>query len=122
MLLFEKFNLGGGLLYCALHLFALIDVTGKCYFWERKNNLRVMTTIAIRERLRNYIEVADDKKIKAMYVLLEEEIENEVLEYPEELKGQLDAAAEYYNAGGKMVSQSEMQRRLKKVLQVGKRV
>ena len=33
-----------------------------------------MTTIAIREKLQDYIRVADDKKVKAIYSLLEEEI------------------------------------------------
>jgi hypothetical protein len=33
-----------------------------------------MTTAAIREKLHNYISVADDKKIKAIYTLLEEQI------------------------------------------------
>ena len=33
-----------------------------------------MTTIAIRERLVDYIRVADDKKVKAIYALLEDQI------------------------------------------------
>jgi hypothetical protein len=33
-----------------------------------------MTTTAIREKLHNYISIADDKKIKAIYTLLEEQI------------------------------------------------
>jgi len=33
-----------------------------------------MTTTAIREKLRNYISVAEDKKVKAIYNLLEDEI------------------------------------------------
>jgi hypothetical protein len=33
-----------------------------------------MTTTAIRERLYDYIRVADDKKIKAIYTLLEDQI------------------------------------------------
>jgi hypothetical protein len=33
-----------------------------------------MTTAAIRERLCDYIKVADDKKIKAIYTLVEDEI------------------------------------------------
>ncbi len=33
-----------------------------------------MTTSAIREKLYDYIRVADDKKIKAIYMMLEDEI------------------------------------------------
>ena len=33
-----------------------------------------MTTVAIRQKLSNYLQVADDKKIKAMYALLEDDI------------------------------------------------
>jgi len=33
-----------------------------------------MTTAAIRERLYDYIRVADDKKIKAIYTMLEDQI------------------------------------------------
>jgi len=33
-----------------------------------------MTTAAIRERLYDYIRVADDKKIKAIYALVEDQI------------------------------------------------
>ncbi len=33
-----------------------------------------MTTAAIRERLYDYIRVADDKKVKAIYALLEDQV------------------------------------------------
>jgi len=36
-----------------------------------------MTVGAIREKLSDYIRIADDEKIKAMYVLLRNEIEEE---------------------------------------------
>jgi len=36
-----------------------------------------MTTAAIREKLHEYIRVADDKKLKAIYTILENEIEEE---------------------------------------------
>ena len=36
-----------------------------------------MTTAAIRERLYDYIRVADDKKIKAIYMMLEDDIVEE---------------------------------------------
>jgi hypothetical protein len=81
-----------------------------------------MTTIAIREQLRNYLEIADNKKVKAIYTLVEDDMENDVLEYPEALKARLDEAEEYYNTGGKMISQAEMQRRLRRILKAGKKV
>lgn len=31
-----------------------------------------MTTVAIRKKLTDYLKIADDKKIKAIYALLEE--------------------------------------------------
>ena len=37
-----------------------------------------MTTSALREKLYGYIRVAEDKKIKAMYTMFENEIENEL--------------------------------------------
>jgi hypothetical protein len=37
-----------------------------------------MTATAIRERLYDYIRVADDKKLKAIYMMLEDEIEETI--------------------------------------------
>jgi hypothetical protein len=34
-----------------------------------------MTTAAIREKLSTYIQIADDKKLKAVYTLLEDDIQ-----------------------------------------------
>ena len=34
----------------------------------------MMTTLAIRQKLSAYLQVADDKKVKAMYALLEDDI------------------------------------------------
>lgn len=36
-----------------------------------------MTTAAIRDKLQDYIRFADDKKVKAIYTLLEDEISTE---------------------------------------------
>ena len=36
-----------------------------------------MTTVAIRKKLVDYMKVADDKKVKAMYALFEDDIEQE---------------------------------------------
>ncbi len=38
----------------------------------------IMTTAAVREKLYDYIRVADDKKVKAIYMMLEDEISGEM--------------------------------------------
>jgi hypothetical protein len=78
-----------------------------------------MTTVAIRKKLVDYLKVADDKKVKAMYALLEDEIEQE-LEYTPALKKQLDNAAAYYKRGGKMISATDAAKAIKKLVQPAK--
>ncbi len=80
-----------------------------------------MTTAAIRQKLANYMQVADDKKIKAVYALLEDDIEQEELQYTDEFKAELDKRYAYYKNGGKMISAMEANKQIKKVLQSGKR-
>ena len=80
-----------------------------------------MTTVAIRRKLAEYMQVADDKKVKAIYALFEDEIEQEEIEYSEEFKKELDRLYEYYKSGGKMISATEANKQIKKVLQPGKR-
>ena len=36
-----------------------------------------MTTVAIRKKLVDYMKIADDKKVKAMYALFEDDIEQD---------------------------------------------
>ncbi len=75
-----------------------------------------MTTVAIRQKLANYMQVADDKKIKAMYALLENDIQQEELEYTDEFKAELDKRYAYYKNGGNMISAVEANKQIKKVL------
>ncbi|MDO3642517.1 MAG: hypothetical protein ACTHMI_01835 [Mucilaginibacter sp.] len=54
-----------------------------------------MSTETIRERLREYIGFADDKKVQAMYTMVEDEIVQELdlwqdKDFLEELKSRLD--------------------------------
>ena len=78
-----------------------------------------MTIVVIRKKLADYLKVADDKKIKAMYALLEDDIEQE-LEYTPALKKQLNAAAAYYKKGGKMISAAVADKEIEKLLQSAK--
>lgn len=58
-----------------------------------------MTTKAIREKLLSYISSADDKKIKAMYTLLEAEINPIDDEWGAELEQELMKRSESYKNG-----------------------
>ena len=74
-----------------------------------------MNTAAIRQELHNYLEVADDKKLKAIYIMVEDEIKDTTVEYTDEFKAELDRRVNYYLNGGKMVSPSEMNKRLQAI-------
>jgi hypothetical protein len=79
-----------------------------------------MTTLAIRKKLADYMQVADDKKVKAMYALFEDDIEQEMLEYTGALKEKLDAGQAYYKSGGKMISAAAADKQINKLLKTGR--
>ncbi|WP_426669288.1 hypothetical protein ACPPVU_24090 [Mucilaginibacter sp. McL0603] len=60
-----------------------------------------MTVAAIRERLHDYISAADDKQIKAIYTILEDQIVNEPYDWSEdrEFVAELDGRVRRYEAG-----------------------
>ncbi len=60
-----------------------------------------MDTIAIREQLHQYLEKADDRKLKAIYVMLEDAIKELKVEYTEEDKAELDRHVQHYLNEGK---------------------
>jgi hypothetical protein len=68
-----------------------------------------MTTAAIREKLSNYMQVADDKKVKAMYALLKEDIKQEERITIEQYNKEIDEAVKEVKAG-KYVTQAEMEK------------
>lgn len=76
-----------------------------------------MDTATIRQQLHNYLEVADDKKVKAIYTIIEKDIQENNFEYPEELKNELDKRHAEYNAGtAQMITAVESKKRIKKIL------
>ena len=71
-----------------------------------------MNTSNIRQHLHNYLEVADDKKLNAIYTMVADKIKETIVEYTPEYKAELDKRVDYYLNGGKMISPSEMNKRL----------
>ncbi|MDQ2719332.1 MAG: hypothetical protein M3Z26_06160 [Bacteroidota bacterium] len=76
-----------------------------------------MTTLTIRRKLSDYMKVADDKKVKAVYALLKDEMEEDELEYSEDFKKELERRYAYYKSGGKMVSAVEAEKQISDILQ-----
>ena len=73
-----------------------------------------MTTVAIRKKLLEYIKIADDKKVKAMYALLEDDIEQDgrisIEQYNKELE---EAEAEFEK--GEFITHAEAIKQMKKL-------
>ena len=79
-----------------------------------------MDTATIRQQLHNYLEIADDKKVKAIYTIIEKDIQENDFEYPEGLKNELDKRyKEYKNGTAEMITSSESKKRIEKILKAG---
>jgi hypothetical protein len=66
------------------------------------------------------MKVADEIKVKAVYALLKDEIEQEQVNYTEDFKKELDERYAYYKSGGKMVSTEEVDRQINAILHADK--
>ena len=58
-----------------------------------------MTTAAIRKKLVDFMKVADDKKVKAIYILLEDDIEQDGRISIEQYNKEIDQAMEEIKRG-----------------------
>lgn len=76
-----------------------------------------MSTSAIRQKLHSYLEVADDKKLKAIYTMMEEDIEKSQVAYTNDFKKELDNRYAYYKTGGKMITPAEANKQIKSITQ-----
>jgi hypothetical protein len=82
----------------------------------------IMTTSAIRQKLHNYLEVADDKKVKAIYIMMEQDIEESAVEYSDDFKKELDSRfSTYKNGKAKMLTAAESKKRIQKLLKQGRK-
>lgn len=80
-----------------------------------------MRTTAIRKRLHQFIETVEEKKVKAIYTLFEDEIAQDEWEYTDEFKAELDRRYAHYKNGGKMISAAESEKQIKELLKRGKK-
>jgi hypothetical protein len=80
-------------------------------------NTRIMTTATIRQKLHNYLEVADDKKVRAIYTMMETEVESEMITFTDELKSTLDQRfSDVKNGNVELVSEEESKQRIYDIL------
>ena len=76
-----------------------------------------MNTTSIRQQLHSYLEVADDKKIKAFYTLMKSDIEESGVEYTNDLKTELDSRYSSQKSGkSKMITLAENKKKINKIL------
>jgi hypothetical protein len=76
-----------------------------------------MTSTNIRQKLHNYIEVAENKKIKAIYTMVENEIDDSENDWDDTLKQELDSRYEEYKAGkAKLISAEESEKLIYSIL------
>ncbi|MGN6438355.1 MAG: hypothetical protein ACTHMM_17565 [Agriterribacter sp.] len=71
-----------------------------------------MTTTAIRKKLANYMKVADEKKVKAVYALLEDEIRQNERMSIEEYNRELDEAENEFK-NGDYITHEAMKKKVK---------
>lgn len=77
-----------------------------------------MDVIDLRQKLHNYLEVAGDKKVKALYAIMEEDIEESAIEFTPEFEAELDKRyADYKSGKVKMITPAESKKRINKLLQ-----
>ena len=76
-----------------------------------------MNTNTIRQKLHSFFEVADDKKIKAIYSMIEAEIEDSSEDYSANLKAELDKPNDNYKLNpSKIITPQESKKRIQDIL------
>ena len=76
-----------------------------------------MSTAILRQKLHSYLEIAGDKKVKAIYAIMENEIEQSAMEYTHDIKMQLDSRyADFKSGKTKIIKAEESHKRIQKIL------
>ncbi len=81
-----------------------------------------MNTEEIRQRLHNYLEAADDKKIEAIYNMVEDEIIAYEVVADKDFKAELDKRVEAYHQNpSTAISADESKKRIEEILKSSKK-
>jgi hypothetical protein len=67
----------------------------------------IMEPASMRNKLHHYIDVADEKKLQAIYIILEDEIEGEYFFTQDEIKMFYDRRQKYLNGESKAYTVEE---------------
>jgi hypothetical protein len=74
-----------------------------------------MALADIKEKLHRYIDSAEERKLQAIYIMLEEEIEFDE-EYSDEFKNELDSRLADYKDNGVVISETDANERISNLL------
>lgn len=81
-----------------------------------------MSTVAMRQKLHSYLEVAGDKKVKAIYAIMENDIKGSAMDYTAGIKKELDNRYADYRAGKvKTIMAEESRKRVQKIIKAARR-
>jgi hypothetical protein len=77
-----------------------------------------MNTIVstIKEKLHHYIDMAEERKLQAIYIMLEEEIEREEI-YTDEFKKELDNRFEKYKLDNITIEENLVNKQIEDIIQ-----
>ena len=59
----------------------------------------IMTTTAIREKLVSYLRIADEKKVKAIYTMVEDDINTEANDWDEAFAKEMQQRSKSFSSG-----------------------
>ncbi len=77
-----------------------------------------MTTPTIRKKLHNYIDAANDKKLKAIYTILEKEIETKEDDWDDHFAKEINRRSKEMKSGMvKTYTWDEMEKAARKIIQ-----